>query len=806
MRKHFFSSLFLLLNIVVSAQTRLQVINDSVRITNAELIIRNSTKDVQGYLYNAGNGLTQFKAVDNSPAYQITMSKTALDTAILNSSLKAGMSYRITGVSPTLYGGTDIIVSAVTNNRISINGSGLFYNPNYPVYAFYDTDSIYTPGDTATWGGYVWVNTSGSLGTSSDAFTLSSTDWTKLTYDTIRYVRAWDDIKYNYSKDYIFYRRDNLNNEVSCDSTSQELKWYYPFYAAHPIKAFKWGSPKIYNNTIKESYAEFINIDTASRVNGNAITTRSYFRNNKLINCYLAGNIFERYVKVENNMFKNADISYNSLNEGSMSGNTVIGNHVYDFVQGAAIFYNDIDKGQINSNTIMPNQAYSTWIANNAGQGNITNCYMTAGQISSNFFASGGISKDTLSGGGDITNNFISGNGATISDCNLSTNVNIIGNHVLLTGKISKSNYGVLNSSIQSYTLVPTGTTSSKTYIGTSTLYLPFADYAANKMLTVDASGNATWAYPSSILGGISTTSSLTYQTTSATGTTGADHIFKVGNNGATEAMRILNNGNVGIGTSPSAKLHISGTSEQLRIGYDASNYLSVSVGSTGNATISPTGTSAGVTINGSTVTIQQGASNRMTFNGSTSTTGMVNITAGSGTTVSGIGFNMGSGTYSSTSGAQYAAALLPTISQSSTAGYTALLISPKESSVGTGLKNLLDVGTNTGETPATHTSLFRIDNTGKITINSTNTASGTTGAQTINKPSGSVNFAVSEQTLVVTNSTVTASSMIFLVIEANSTTAATSAYVSAKSAGSFTIRLNAAATDETKVNFLVLN
>lgn len=56
------------------------------------------------------------------------------------------------------------------------------------------------------------------------------------------------------------------------------------------------------------------------------------------------------------------------------------------------------------------------------------------------------------------------------------------------------------------------------------------------------------------LIGGTGTTSTLTYKTTSGVGVTGADHIFQVGNNGATEAMRIQNNGNIGIGTaSPNA-------------------------------------------------------------------------------------------------------------------------------------------------------------------------------------------------------------------------------------------------------------
>ena len=61
------------------------------------------------------------------------------------------------------------------------------------------------------------------------------------------------------------------------------------------------------------------------------------------------------------------------------------------------------------------------------------------------------------------------------------------------------------------------------------------------------------------ILGGSLTTSALTFQTTSGVGIAGADMHFKVGNNGGTEAMTILNNGNVGIGiTNPTAKLHLN--------------------------------------------------------------------------------------------------------------------------------------------------------------------------------------------------------------------------------------------------------
>jgi hypothetical protein len=90
------------------------------------------------------------------------------------------------------------------------------------------------------------------------------------------------------------------------------------------------------------------------------------------------------------------------------------------------------------------------------------------------------------------------------------------------------------------------------------------------------------------------------------------------------------------------------------------------------------------------------------------------------------------------------------------------------------------------------------------IVVNKTITAAGTTGAQTINQTSGSVNFAIAATSLVVTNSLVTTSSVILATVASNDTTMKSVQAVAA--AGSFTLYANAAATAETRVNFLVLN
>jgi hypothetical protein len=103
------------------------------------------------------------------------------------------------------------------------------------------------------------------------------------------------------------------------------------------------------------------------------------------------------------------------------------------------------------------------------------------------------------------------------------------------------------------------------------------------------------------------------------------------------------------------------------------------------------------------------------------------------------------------------------------------------------------------------NTSLYIDSNRQAKSMIVTNTAAGTTGAQTINKPLGRVNFAAGATTLVVTNSYVTTASNIQATIQSDDATAK-SVVVSAKSAGSFTLKLGAAATAETAVDFAIFN
>jgi len=92
----------------------------------------------------------------------------------------------------------------------------------------------------------------------------------------------------------------------------------------------------------------------------------------------------------------------------------------------------------------------------------------------------------------------------------------------------------------------------------------------------------------------------------------------------------------------------------------------------------------------------------------------------------------------------------------------------------------------------------------GDIQIPKTITAAGTTGAQTINKATGSVNFAAAATSLVVTDSLVTTSSLIFPSLGTVDATAVLGAVIPAS--GSFTINMKVAPTAETRVNFIIFN
>jgi len=99
----------------------------------------------------------------------------------------------------------------------------------------------------------------------------------------------------------------------------------------------------------------------------------------------------------------------------------------------------------------------------------------------------------------------------------------------------------------------------------------------------------------------------------------------------------------------------------------------------------------------------------------------------------------------------------------------------------------------------------FAVSQAGAIIVQKTITPAGTTGARTINKPAGSVNFAAGASSLVVTNSLVTANSVIMAQVRSNDVDMTTVQAVGG--AGSFTLYpWPTAPAAEARVDFWIIN
>lgn len=112
---------------------------------------------------------------------------------------------------------------------------------------------------------------------------------------------------------------------------------------------------------------------------------------------------------------------------------------------------------------------------------------------------------------------------------------------------------------------------------------------------------------------------------------------------------------------------------------------------------------------------------------------------------------NLANTTLTASSGMQGIVGINPTITQTSTAGYQALWISPFEISTGSGSKLLIDAGTNSAANGSgTHTSKFSVNDAGVVSMNFDNSNATTFATSSI----GNMTIAPSGGNLTVTGTT----------------------------------------------------
>ncbi|HVZ76266.1 MAG TPA: immunoglobulin-like domain-containing protein [Candidatus Paceibacterota bacterium] len=179
---------------------------------------------------------------------------------------------------------------------------------------------------------------------------------------------------------------------------------------------------------------------------------------------------------------------------------------------------------------------------------------------------------------------------------------------------------------------------------------------------------------------------------------------------GATTTGNAYFGGNVGIGTNaPTSALTLAlGNSIALYNTADqTTNYERGQIDWTSNALrIETVGGGSGS--NSRSVILSSGGANLVT-----ASAGTVKVTLNGGTSGVGPGV-LTNGSFNGASTNQVVQSIAPTFNQSGTSGYTALLIQPTETAVGSGNKYLIQAGTSTAAT------LFAVDNAGNITTNIT--------------------------------------------------------------------------------------
>lgn len=200
----------------------------------------------------------------------------------------------------------------------------------------------YAIGAKTIWGGYHWTNLTGNLGSKVDDYTLDSTNWSKIAYNTTDYNISYDIIEYDFENDWISYRKDKLGNEIRFNYVTNPV--------ATAIKVFMWGfyiadERGIYGNILNQGFVNILNF----RGNGfffNSFGQSAYFFENVFAKGVLFySNVFFRSSFYSNIIGLNGLIAYNIFNNGSLFySNTFAQNLIFkqNNLESSVQFYSNL--------------------------------------------------------------------------------------------------------------------------------------------------------------------------------------------------------------------------------------------------------------------------------------------------------------------------------------------------------------------------------------------------------------------------------------------------------------------------------
>lgn len=133
----------------------------------------------------------------------------------------------------------------------------------------------YAEGDKVIWGGRVWENLNGNVGSTENRWELNPEDWEVVPYFFTDYNLVADIIEYDYENNSISYRKNVKHNiEVSSNYWERDGD-------INAIREFPWGHPDIYDVSLENtSTSGLVNFDNTNSIDGLHMKNSSRFEAN----------------------------------------------------------------------------------------------------------------------------------------------------------------------------------------------------------------------------------------------------------------------------------------------------------------------------------------------------------------------------------------------------------------------------------------------------------------------------------------------------------------------------------------------
>lgn len=307
-----------------------------------------------------------------------------LDSLIARGDLIPGKSYEIAG--------TGIILTAINDSEFDIFGTRKMLVPttykletlNSNIWkGVWHLSKSVDAGDLMIWGGFVWKNVTGNIGTASDDITLDGTNWTKIykeAFTNYEYTEKVFKIIYDYANSWIVKQWDDNGNEFGI---SYELYQEFSF-PANPVDMSDWN---------------YTQDDSTNNILANNILIGSW---NNVEGIRIYGNVFDGVIS-NNKLTTNSTISYNFISNPSEGSYAKISDNECGSIYGnhCASIENNTNTGDMYLNhvagNISNNEAPLTEIRQNSGADQIVG-NSNNGRIGWNMLAGGSIFNNSNNG------------------------------------------------------------------------------------------------------------------------------------------------------------------------------------------------------------------------------------------------------------------------------------------------------------------------------------------------------------------------------------------------------------------------